>query len=334
MNVKHPSRLYKSDRLNHIVSRMRLNQDITPAKLAEELNVSERTIYRDLRFLESGNALKKRYSRREGRYMLETELHLPPLLLTPSEALALYNAASNPALSNDNFYGSDLRSGLTKVAALLAPSSGRTGENGGQASPHTVPGEMSDSIQRPIMEIIRRAMRSNHKLRLHYWSASTSGERDLTVAPYDLRQLHGNWYLLANSEQHRRIRLFKVSRMRAVEMLNDRFRHPRRFSADIHFERAAENLPCDEDIVVKIRFSPSVTSQVVDSRGRQFTSMQLEPGGALICTAIVSSLREIAWWVHSYGPAAEVLEPEELRTEFAQAAQSLARLYAASAAKG
>src|SRR5690242_7783753 len=60
MNVKHPDRLYKSDRLNYIVSRMRLNQDITPTKLAEELHVSERTIYRDLRFLEKGNALKKR----------------------------------------------------------------------------------------------------------------------------------------------------------------------------------------------------------------------------------------------------------------------------------
>src|SRR5579859_6890337 len=122
MNVKHPNRLYKSDRLNHIVSRMRLNQDITPAKLAQELHVSERTIYRDLRFLETGNALRKRYSRREGRYMLETELHLPPLTLTPSEALALFTAAANPALSKDNFYAPDLRSALAKVAAALSPA--------------------------------------------------------------------------------------------------------------------------------------------------------------------------------------------------------------------
>src|SRR5579859_2107882 len=122
MNVKHPNRLYKSDRLNHIVNRMRLNQDITPAMLADELSVSERTIYRDLRFLESGNALRKRYSRREGRYMLETELHLPPLILTPSEALALFTAASNPALSKDNFYAFDLRSALEKVATALSPT--------------------------------------------------------------------------------------------------------------------------------------------------------------------------------------------------------------------
>src|SRR5579862_6312292 len=122
MNAKHPDRLYKSDRLNYIVNRMRLRQDITPAMLAAELHVSERTIYRDLRYLETGNALKKRYSRREGRYMLETELHLTPLTFTPSEALALFNAASNPALSQDNFYAPDLRSALAKIVAALSPA--------------------------------------------------------------------------------------------------------------------------------------------------------------------------------------------------------------------
>src|SRR5579862_9291226 len=86
MNNKHPDRVYKNERLNYIVGRMRVRQDITPAQLAQELHVSERTIYRDLRLLEKGQqAFKKRYSRREGRYLLETELSLPPLNLTPSE---------------------------------------------------------------------------------------------------------------------------------------------------------------------------------------------------------------------------------------------------------
>src|SRR5579859_5584207 len=180
MNVKHPNRLYKSDRLNHIVNRMRLNQDITPAMLADELSVSERTIYRDLRFLESGNALRKRYSRREGRYMLETELHLPPLILTPSEALALFTAASNPALSKDNFYALDLRSALAKVVAALSPNEETQAAPvaEGAFAPLAV---TTDSIQRPTLELIRRAMRSNRKLRLQYWATSPEHERTLTV---------------------------------------------------------------------------------------------------------------------------------------------------------
>ena len=117
MNSKYTDRLFRSDRLDYIVNRMRLRQDITPSMLAAELQVSERTVYRDLRSLQQGNTLKKRYSRREGRYMLETELRLPPVTLTSLEALALITAAANPALSRANIFAEDLRSALTKLVA-------------------------------------------------------------------------------------------------------------------------------------------------------------------------------------------------------------------------
>src|SRR5262249_1669134 len=146
------------------VNRMRVRQDITPAKLAAELHVSERTIYRDLRFLEKGQSLKKRYSRREGRYMLETELHLQPLILTPSEALALYSAASNPALSGDNILAADLRSGLSKIGSALMPDPNRSTELRDARSADGSLGLTFESIQRPVMEMIRRAMRSNRKV--------------------------------------------------------------------------------------------------------------------------------------------------------------------------
>src|SRR5262249_20934762 len=159
----------KADRLNYIVNRMRAKQDITPTALAEELHVSERTIYRDLRALEKKQSFKKRYSRREGRYVFESELTLPPLTLTPSEALAIYTAASNPALANDNFFSTDLRSGLAKITGSLAPDVAKEVqalEGRVSVGPLTL---TTDSIQQPTKERIRRAMRSNRKLRIRYW---------------------------------------------------------------------------------------------------------------------------------------------------------------------
>jgi predicted DNA-binding transcriptional regulator YafY len=331
MNVKNPDRLSKSDRLNYIVNRMRASQDITPTTLAEELHVSERTIYRDLRALEKKQSLKKRYSRREGRYVFENELTLPPLTLTPSEALAIYTAASNPALATDNFFSTDLRSGLVKITSALAPEAAKEVS---ALENRVAVGQLSltvESIQRPTMERIKRAMRSNRKLRIRYWSASSDSERTLVVSPYDLRFMRRNWYLLANSEEHGGVRTFKVSRIRAVELLTDRFRYPRHFSADEYFAHAWEMFGgTDDEITVRIRFAPQVAGLVVDSRGQQFAVMETQPDGSLICTAVVNSIKEISWWILSYGSAAEVLSPPELRAIFAQTARDMAALYTAN----
>ena len=347
MNVKKSERLYKSDRLNYIVNRMRVCEDITPAMLAEELHVSERTVYRDLRNLEKGSALQKKYSRREGRYLLETELNLPPLTLTPSEALALFTSASNPALSSDNFFATDLRSGLKKVAHLLTAEAGHhhveakraedeIGDNTEVSEPdrsetHTQArlSVTPDSIQRPMLEVIRRAMRSNRKLHLMYWSPNSDSEHGLMVAPYDLRTVGPNWYLLANSDEHGAVRAFKISRVRKAQILTDRFRFPRKFSADASFARAWQSVGGnDEEINVVVRFAPSVAQLVRDSRGHQFTDIVYEDSGALVCTAPVNSIKDISWWILSYGSRAEVLSPPELRAQFAQAVQEMTLMYA------
>lgn len=329
MNKKDPDRLAKSERMHYIVSRMRVQQDITPAVLAEELHVSERTVYRDMRSLERGQALKKRYSRREGRYVLETEPTLPPMVLTPSEALALYTAASNPALAKDNFFSTDLRAALSKISQTLAPDAAKEVsalEGRINVAPLAL---VTDNLQRPLMEKIRRAMRTNRRVRIYYWSASSDTERSLTVAPYDLRLMRHSWYLMALSQEHGEVRTFKVSRIRAAEILPERFRFPRRFSAETYFAKAWEMFGgSDEEITVEVRFAPRVARIVEDSRGARFASMEILPDNSLLCKAVVNSLKEIAWWILSYGSAAEVISPPELRTVFAQTAREMAALYA------
>jgi len=325
MNIKHPDRLYKADRLNYIVNRMRVRQDITPSKLAEELHVSERTIYRDLRFLEKGQALRKRYSRREGRYLLETELNLPPITLTPSEALALTQAGSNPSLAYHNFFAGDLRSGLRKIETALAPAPAK---GGGEERADGATVSTRDSIHRPTLEMIRRAMRSNRKVRIRYMPPAGDREQTLTIAPYDVRQNGSSWYLLASSPEHGMIRTFKINRVRAVEILNDRFRFPRRFSADECFAKAWESTGrSDDEVTVQVRFKPSVAGVVYENCQRQFDTMEKQPDGSLICTTTVNNTAEIAWWILGFGSMAEVQGPPELRAEFGRTAREMADIY-------
>jgi predicted DNA-binding transcriptional regulator YafY len=325
MNAKNPDRRQKADRLKYIVNRMRQRIDITPAMLAEELRVSERTVYRDLSSLEQGQSLAKRYSRSEGRYLLEQELMLPMLSLTPSEALALYAAAANPALKDDNFLASDLRSGLTKLSRALIP------DGDGHSPPATLsiaPFSMTrESIERPIMERLRRAMRTHRKIKVRYWACTDNIEHTLLIAPYELFEKEKLWYLLGHSEEAGGVRLFLIHCMRGAEVTTERFRYPRRYSADELKSTAVEPYGGDLCIDVRICFDPEVVHLVVESRGQQFSKMEALPDGSLICTATVANPKELLWWVMSYGHHAEVLSPPEVRSAFSQVAHAMAAAY-------
>lgn len=327
MNTKRPENMTRQERLNFIVDRMRVQHDVTPTILSDELKISVRTIYRDLRFLQRGKSLNKRYSRKEGRYVFEQEMVIPPLSLTPSEALAIYYSACNPALSTDNFASRDLRGALTKVRNSLTPK--LSGDSPDQVSiPVTEIGYSAESVQRPTIEMIRRAMRTNRKIGIKYWSSTTDSERQIIVSPFVLEEKNGSLYLAGKSEQEGEIRAFKTVRIRAVELLAESFRFPRHFVPSNVFEKAWESYNGqDEEIEVKVRFAASVSSLITDTPCRQFTAIQREPDGHLVYSTTVNSLKEIAWWIFSFGGNAEVISPPELRDQFVKQVNSLHSRY-------
>ena len=328
MNVKQLDRHSKSDRLSYILSQMRGPDEITPARLAEELAVSQRTIYRDLLTLEKGQTLKKRYSRREGRYLLETELSLPPLNLTPAEAFAVFSASANPSVEDACAFAPELRHGLQKISDSLTQKSAAEfdrQDNPLSVAPFSLPEE---TLHRPNMEIIRRAQRGNYKLLLQCWIDKENSLLPFIVTPYLMREKAGRWHLLGQCEEIGGVRLFRMDSIRQVEILPDRFRLPRRFNPEETFAKAWDNQDViGGEVTIKLRFAAKVARAVISTRGQQFLTMETLPDGSLVCTVQLSRRHELNWWILSYGSSAEVLSPQEMRSEFAQMTREMAECY-------
>ena len=335
MNVKQLDRHSKSDRLSYILSQMRGPDEITPARLAEELAVSQRTIYRDLLALEKGQTLKKRYSRSEGRYLLETELALPPLTLTPAEAYAVFSASANPSVEDACAFAPELRHGLQKISDSLnqnSASAPNAPDNPLSIAPFSLPEE---TLHRANMDIIRRAQRGNYKILLQCWIDSENRLRPFTVTPYLLREKAGRWHLLAQCEEAGGIRLFRMDSIRQVDTTPDRFRLPRRFDVEEVFAKAWENQAViGGEITIKLRFAAKVARAVISTRGQQFLTMETMPDGSLVCTVQLSRRQELNWWILSYGSSAEVLSPQEMRSEFAQLTRDMAECYSEHEKRG
>jgi predicted DNA-binding transcriptional regulator YafY len=193
----------------------RSSRPVTAAALAEELEVSKRTVYRDVSDLMSQRVPI------EGEagfgYLLSPAFDMPPLMLTPDEIEAVVLGAQWVAGHSDKVLANAARDVVGKIAAgvpehlqtfILEPSVGTKPPSGQAAA----------SID---MSELRAAIRSGLKLRLHYRSEAGE-ETERIVWPVLLGFAETSRVLVAWCELRRAFRHFRTDRIREAEALAER----------------------------------------------------------------------------------------------------------------
>ncbi len=210
----------RADRLFEIIQHMRRKPTIKAADLAAALEVSERTIYRDMQdLMASGVPI-------EGEagigYVLKAGFDLPPLMFKEQEIEALVlgarmveswadpelaEAASNAIAKIEAVVPDRLR-GYMASTALLAPAA-----NG--FAP--IKCDLGD---------VRRAIRSQFKLRFRYTDVVRQ-KSERTVRPLSLAFFGPVWILAAWCELREDFRTFRLDRIEHLAVTGDRFRAER-----------------------------------------------------------------------------------------------------------
>jgi predicted DNA-binding transcriptional regulator YafY len=206
----------RADRLFQIIQILRrTTRPVTAAALAVELEISKRTVYRDI-----ADLMAQRVPI-EGEagvgYLLASGYDMPPLMLTPDEIEAVMLGAQWVAGRSDKFLSNAARDVVAKIAAViperlrpfvLEPSVG--------AKP-TI-GEPEESID---TSILRSAIRNGVKLRLRYRSEAGE-ETERTVWPVILGYAETNRLLVAWCELRQSFRHFRADRIIEAAMLEER----------------------------------------------------------------------------------------------------------------
>ena len=199
----------RADRLFRIVQMLRSGRLKTARALAERLQVSERTIYRDVRDLQlAGQPI-------EGEagvgYTLRREFDLPPLMFTPEELTALvlgarlvkaWGGAENVAAAN---------SALARIEAVLpAELAARL-----DAIALYAPGFMMTTAHRKLLDALHKACLSRTVLAFRYTRLGEEDSRSeqRTVRPLALTFWAGVWTLAAWCETRDDFRTFRIDRI-------------------------------------------------------------------------------------------------------------------------
>ncbi len=218
----------RADRLFQIVQLIRGRRLSTAEFLAQRLEVSVRTVYRDVA------ALQQQGVPIDGEagvgYRMRAGFDLPPLMFTRHEAQALVAAVrlSRPQL--DQALGSEAEGALSKILAVLPPAARAAAE--GLAI--FAPGGRITARMSAHLEQLREATESRNKLRLDYLDlGETTSLR--TIRPLACMFWGPVWTVAAWCELREDFRSFRVDRIQDLATLDDRFRdEPGKTLADMN----------------------------------------------------------------------------------------------------
>ncbi len=202
----------RADRLFQIVQLLRGGRLVTAKMLADKLEVSERTIYRDIVDLQ-GSGVPVEGEAGVG-YLMRDGYELPPLMFTRDEIASLVAGARMVRAWGGLSMARAAEEALVKIGAVLPDAKKPTVD----ATAIFAPSFEFAEEQRATLDVLDKAIDQSHKLTMDYTDAKGDATRR-TVRPLGLYFWGKVWTLLAWCELRDDFRGFRVDRI--VEPVND-----------------------------------------------------------------------------------------------------------------
>lgn len=319
----------RADRLLSLLMLLQTRGLMTAQKLAEELEVSQRTIYRDIDALSVAGVPIYAERGRGGGYALLDNYRTNLTGLTAEEVRALF-MLSIPQPLAELGVSQELKAALLKLAAAL-PAARRRDEEHVRRRVHLdstwwfQPGEPV-----PHLRTIQQAVWQDRKLYLTY-RLPFGNQAERLVAPYGLVAKAGVWYLVY--ARNGRVRVVRVSRVLGARLSDEPFGRPEGFDLAAfwqeHCVEYEENRPY---YPVTVRVAPHFVPQLPHFFGDHVAHVIAHAGapdaeGWITLTLPFETLEAARERILGLGRAVEVLEPQALRDSVLDYATQIVSLY-------
>ncbi|WP_327596448.1 helix-turn-helix transcriptional regulator [Streptomyces chartreusis] len=319
----------RADRLVSLVLLLRQRGRLTANTLARELEVSTRTVLRDIEVLSAAGVPVYAERGRHGGFALLPGFRTELTGLNHDETLALLTARSG---RGEQVFGlrPALASAIRKVVDALPE--GHLASASDAARRFLVDPEtdllsrrlVTEEVADTAMTEVRRAVLAGHKLRIHY-AATDQAPQWRTVDPIGLVTVRERGYLLATKAGEDRT--YRLSRVLAAEELPEAAQRPDRVDLDrIWRERSAQFLSDGDHITVLVRLNPVRREELLDT-ALAVRAEEPDADGRLRLEVTFQDLRHAEWALWQLGTDAEALAPQSLRASLRDRAAAIAARY-------
>ena len=320
----------RADRLLSILLLLQAHGRMSARTIAERLETSERTIYRDLDALSAAGIPVYTERGRNGGCALLPGYRTDVSGLTAKEARALFVFAGGGTLK-DLGLDQPLKAALRKLMASL-PKAQRPGAiQAGQRIVVEPRGWMRQPEELPHLSAIQDAVWMDQRVQISYRSSGSTQARRLTLDPYGLVSKAGTWYLIAADQGEPR--LYRVSRIESVAALDQPALRPPGLDLEAIWQQLRARVEeRGSGVSVKLRVRAGEADrllricrpQLVGATERHEESDR--PGWLAYSMPFVAAgaARGV---LLGFGTDVEVLAPVSLRHDFGKTAAAILRLY-------
>lgn len=296
---------------------------MSAAELARELEVSTRTVLRDIDALSSTGIPVYAERGRHGGFQLLPGFTTDLTGLSEAEARALV-AAGASATPGSLGMAPELAAAMRKVVAALPDSHRQSATRVAARILVRESGWYRDAAPEPYLALVQQAVFDGVRLRIRYASRGSHASTR-TVDPVGLVFAAGRWYLLA--EHRRRPRTYRLSRMEAVEVLRAPAERAEQIDLAAEWERRrSEFVGRAVPVVATVRVHRDRFDDLVSTAAGivETSGTDAEWITATVEFADLGHASSVMWRLGSHG---ELLAPGAIRDAIRVRAESLAERY-------
>lgn len=322
----------RADRLLSILLLLQVHRRITAGELARRLEVSERTIHRDMEALGAAGIPVVAERGAGGGWRLLEEYRTNLTGLNQAEIQALF-LSGPPRLLADLGLDKASDAALIKLLAAL-PSSGRRGAEDARQRIYVDAGGWGQPEEDvPFLPAIQEAVWRELRLHLTYQrSDGVTAER--VVDPLGLVAKGSVWYLIAAVEDE--IRTYRVARVQHAEILDEPCARPPDFDLAAYWQRSSAQFKAGlPRYGATVRVDPAILQRI--RQGGRYARIEREyppdDDGWIRLDVQLEEEHYAVEYVLGFGPLIEVIAPELLRERIILRAEQVVELYARRSTK-
>jgi proteasome accessory factor B len=306
----------------HIHNAIRAGKFPNASTLARDLEVSVRSVGRDIEFMRDRMAMPIVYDEvRHGFYYDGEVTALPSLTISEGELFALAVAEKALQQYRGTSFERPLMSALKKVSESLPDSiSLNLSEWNDSISFRTSAEAILDLA---TFDTLAQATSRREQLEIEYRKpGEKKGERRV-IDPYHLANVNGEWFLFAYDQMRKAIRTFVPARILAVVNTGKKFERDPRFDIRAELGNSFGVYSGTGKFKVIIQFAARVADYIREKKWHPSQKLRELDGGEVELQMTLSSLVEVERWILYWGGAARVIEPGELRESVLNAARMM-----------
>lgn len=314
------------ERMLRIHDELRRGALVNCTKLAGVLEVSRKTVVRDIAFMRDRLDLPIEFDARIQAYRYTHPVNaFPTVHVTEGELLALLVAQRALEQYRGTPFHRQLELAFGKLAAGLRDRISFSPADELRAVSFKNIGLGKTDLA--VFNALSGAVLRQEEVSFDYRKPASSAKTSRRVRPYHLANRENLWYLVGFDIERGALRTFALPRIVDVTVTKVRFTRPADFSPEKFFSNALGVMGGAGDFHVIVRFSAEVASRVREREWHESQEMKELPGGELELHLRLGALTEVAQWILGWGTAAEVMAPRELRDRMRETARGLVVKY-------